>query len=93
MHQCTPTRQCEPRAVTAGVELELIRTAGAELQSSQAMRDLRQALAARAINVQPEAQRILSWPAAMRSHLEERDPVAAHLRLATRCAESNVVDG
>lgn len=65
------------------VDLELVRAAAAEVQGLQAMRELLQTVAARAVHAElAEAQRIMSWVAAVRAQLDERDPIAAVLRLA-----------
>lgn len=74
-----------PRPDATGVDLELVRAAAVELQGIQAVRDLLQAVAACAVHARPdEAQRIVAWTAAVRVRLEERDPIAALLRLATQ---------
>lgn len=65
------------------IDLELVRAAAAELQGMQAIRELLQAVAARAVHAPAdEAQRTLAWAAAVREKLEAQDPVAALLRLA-----------
>jgi hypothetical protein len=74
--------QASPGAAAAGVDLELIRAAAAELQSMQAMRDLLHAVTARALRAQPgEARRILTWAATIRRQLDLLDPATALLRI------------
>ncbi|OWQ83603.1 hypothetical protein CDN99_26090 [Roseateles aquatilis] len=83
--QRVPARPAGPSLPPSAVQvdLELVRAAAAELQGMQAIRELLQAIAARAVHAPADdAQRILAWAAAVREKLEAHDPVAALLRLA-----------
>lgn len=81
-----PAKRVEPPQPPPAlrVDLEMVRAAAAELHGIQAIRELLQAVTARAVHAQPhDAHQILSWVAAVRTMLEVQDPVDALIRLAT----------